>query len=91
MLLGLGAAGWNGIQVAALGEIGGTERAGSALGIALTVVFTASAIAPLAFGALADRTSLDTAWYAWTGLALCGILPVLWLRRVSGRLHFRDV
>jgi MFS family permease len=80
MLIGLGAAGWNGIQVAALGEIGGARRAGSVMGLALTVIFGASAVAPVVFGALADRTSLDTAWFAFGAFALLGVLPPMWLR-----------
>lgn len=83
MLLGFGAAGWNGLQVAALGEISGSERAGAGMGISLTMIFLASGLAPLAFGFVADHTSLDTAWYAWTFVALCGMLPVLLLRRAE--------
>jgi Na+/melibiose symporter-like transporter len=81
LFLGIGAAGWNGVQVAALGEIGGPTRAGSVLGIALTVIFGASAIAPVAFGAIADRTSLTTAWYVFATMALLGIIPPLLLKR----------
>lgn len=80
LLLGIGAAGWNGIQVAAIGEIGGARRAGSTMGLVLTVIFGASAIAPVVFGALADRTSLDTAWFAFGAVALLGVLPPIWLR-----------
>jgi ACS family hexuronate transporter-like MFS transporter len=80
MLIGLGAAGWNGIQVAALGEIGGMRRAGSVIGIALTVIFGASAVAPVVFGAIADRTSLTTAWYTFAWLSLLGVIPPLWLK-----------
>ena len=81
LFLGMGAAGWNGIQVAALGEIGGPTRAGSVLGIALTVIFGASAIAPVVFGALADRTSLTTAWIAFASVALLGVIPPVLLKR----------
>lgn len=80
MLIGLGAAGWNGIQVAALGEIGGTRRAGSVIGIALTVIFGASAVAPVVFGTIADRTSLTTAWYVFAAFSLVGVIPPLWLK-----------
>ena len=80
MLLGLSGAGWNGLFAAALAEVGGTERAASALGIGLTAVFGASAVAPTAFGALADVTSLHLAWGATATVALLGVVPVLWLR-----------
>jgi len=81
IFLGIGAAGWNGVQVAALGEIGGPARAGSVLGIALTVIFGASAIAPVAFGAVADHTSLPTAWTVFATLALFGVIPPVLLKR----------
>jgi MFS family permease len=80
MLIGLGAAGWNGIQVAALGEIGGTRRAGSVIGIALTVIFGASAVAPVVFGTIADHASLTTAWYVFAAFSLVGVIPPLWLK-----------
>jgi MFS transporter, ACS family, hexuronate transporter len=81
LFLGLGAAGWNGVQVAALGEIGGPARAGSVLGLALTVIFGASAIAPVAFGAIADHTSLKTAWTVFAAMALLGVIPPFLLKR----------
>lgn len=80
IVLGFSGAGWNGLMAAALAEVGGTERAASALGIALTAIFTASSFAPTAFGALADHTSLHVAWLAVAALALAGVTPVLWLR-----------
>ena len=80
IVLGFSGAGWNGLMAAALAEVGGTERAASALGLALTAIFGASALAPTFFGALADHTSLRIAWYAMSALALVGVAPVLWLR-----------
>jgi MFS family permease len=80
IVLGFSGAGWNGLMAAALAEVGGTERAASALGIALTAIFLASSVAPTAFGALADHTSLRVAWLAICALALVGVAPVLWLR-----------
>ncbi|HZX68192.1 MAG TPA: MFS transporter [Candidatus Elarobacter sp.] len=80
IVLGLSGAGWNGLMAAALAEVGGVERAASALGIALTAIFLASSIAPTAFGSLADHTSLRVAWLTIAALALVGVVPVLWLR-----------
>lgn len=80
IVLGFSGAGWNGLMAAALAEVGGTERAASALGIALTAIFLSSSVAPTAFGALADHTSLRVAWLAISALALVGVGPVLWLR-----------
>jgi MFS transporter, ACS family, aldohexuronate transporter len=88
IVLGFSAAGWNGLMAAAVSEIGGSERAASALGIALTAIFLASAAAPTGFGALADHTSLRVAWLATAALSVLGVAPVLWLRaqqRAAGR------
>ncbi len=80
MYVGFTGAGWNGVMAAALAEIGGADRAGSALGLALTALFAASAVGPIVFGALADHTSLAVAWWETAVLALIGTLPALWLR-----------
>jgi sugar phosphate permease len=79
-LLGCSGAGWNGLFATALAEVGGVERAASALGLGLTAIFAASAVAPTAFGALADASSLHVAWSVMAALALAGVVPVLWLR-----------
>ncbi len=79
-VLGFSGAGWNGLMAAALAEVGGVDRAASALGLALTAIFTASAIAPTGFGALADHTSLRVSWLVASALALAAMAPVLWLR-----------
>jgi MFS family permease len=80
IVLGLSAAGWNGLMAATISEIGGSDRAASALGIALTAIFLTSSVAPIPFGALADHTSLRVAWFAAAALAVVGVAPVLWLR-----------
>ena len=79
-LLGLTALGWNGLMAAALSEVGGAERAASALGLGLTAIFAASAIAPWIFGIFADRTSLGRCWAGVSMLAILAIVPVLRLR-----------
>ena len=78
--LGFFGAGWNGVMAAALAEIGGADRAGSAIGLTLTAIFTASAVGPIVFGAIADHTSLGAAWLVNAGVGALGVLPVLWLR-----------
>ena len=80
IVLGLSAAGWNGLMAATISEIGGSDRAASALGIALTAIFLTSSAAPAGFGALADHTSLRVAWLATAAIAVLGVAPVLWLR-----------
>jgi MFS family permease len=79
-LMGLTASGWNGLMAAALSEIGGTDRAASALGLGLTGIFAASAAAPWVFGLTADRTSLNVAWAGIAALSFVATAPVLWLR-----------
>jgi MFS family permease len=80
LFIGFSAAGWNGVMAAVLAEIGGADRAGSAIGLTLTAVFATSSAGPLLFGAIADRTSLHTAWMVNAAIGLLGVLPVLWLR-----------
>jgi MFS family permease len=80
LALGFFGAGWNGIMAAALAEIGGADRAASAIGITLTVLFSASAIGPLVFGSIADHFGLDRAWMANAAFGMLGVLPVLWLQ-----------
>jgi MFS family permease len=85
-LLGVTASGWNGLMAAALSEIGGPERAASALGLGLTGIFAASAVAPWLFGSIADRASLHWAWTATAVAVLLAALPVLWLRAQIARV-----
>ncbi len=80
LVLGFSGAGWNGLMAAALAEVGGVDRAASALGLALTAIFFASAMAPAVFGAIADQSSLHVSWTVVCALALLAIAPVLWLR-----------
>ncbi len=79
-LLGLTASGWNGLMAAALSEVGGTERAASALGLGLTAIFAASAIGPPVFGLVADHTSLNRAWAGISAITFLAVGPVVWLR-----------
>lgn len=85
LVLGFTGAGWNGVMAAALAEIGGANRAGSALGLTLTGIFAASAIGPLVFGSIADHHSLATAWIVTSIVTLVGVVPPLWLRFTSSR------
>ncbi len=79
-LLGLTASGWNGLMAAALSEVGGSERAASALGLGLTGIFAASAVGPSAFGLAVDQTSLHWAWTGMAAFSFIAAAPVLWLR-----------
>ncbi len=84
-LLGFSGAGWNGLMAAAMAEVGGSERAASALGLALSAIYGASAVAPSAFGALADHASLRESWLLMAGLSLLAVIPVLRLRLALAR------
>jgi ACS family hexuronate transporter-like MFS transporter len=84
-VLGFSASGWNGLFSAAQVEIGGVERAGSALGVALTGVFGMGIVAPPLFGALADARGFHTAWLSLAALAVLGLVPALLARRAMAR------
>jgi len=58
----------NGLAFTATGEIAGQARAGSAMGLQNTALFTAGAIAPVVFGAIAEHVG----WPA--GFALLAVL-----------------
>jgi len=75
--LGFSASSWNGVMATAMAEIGGPDYAGSVLGVALTFIFGASAVAPLLFGSLADARTLGAAWSALALVAAVGIVPAL--------------
>lgn len=55
VVFGLAAIGWNGVFVTLVSELAGHARAGSALGLSLTFVFSSITVAPPLFGLLVDR------------------------------------
>jgi len=81
-VLGLSAAAWNGLFAAVQAEIGGPERAGSSLGVGLTAIYGAGALAPPLFGALVDRAGFALAWHVLSAVVLLGVLPALTARRL---------
>jgi MFS family permease len=85
LVLGFTVAGWNGVMAAALAEIGGANRAGSALGLTLTAVFATSAVGPLVFGSIADHRSLAAGWLLTACVTLIGVAPAIWFRLTSAR------
>jgi MFS family permease len=87
-VLGFAAAGWNGLHSAAQVEIGGAERAGSALGVALTGLFAAGTVAAPLFGAFADAHGFRAAWLALAGFALLGFIPASLAGRAIARANF---
>jgi MFS family permease len=85
LVLGFAAAGWNGLFSAAQVEIGGKDRAGSALGVGLTGLFSTGIVAPPLFGALADAQGFRAAWVALAAFALVGLVPATLARRAMAR------
>ncbi|MBC5810974.1 MAG: MFS transporter [Candidatus Eremiobacteraeota bacterium] len=81
LVFGFAAAGWNGVHSAAQVEIGGPERAGSALGVALTGLFAAGVVAPPIFGKIVDVAGFQTAWLALAAFSLVGLIPAVFARR----------
>ncbi|TAM74011.1 MFS transporter [bacterium] len=81
-LLGISVAAWNGLFAAVQVEIGGADLAGSALGVGLTAIYGAGAIAAPLFGALVDHVGFPFAWHALAILTLLGVVPGLTARRL---------
>ena len=90
-VLGFGAAGWNGLNTTAQVEIAGPERAGSALGLVLTVVFSVGIVSAPLFGAIADARGLPAAWSALSVLSLTAVPFALAARRAMRRERARAV
>lgn len=85
VLFGVAAIGWNGVFVTLISELAGHARAGAALGLSLTFVFSSITVAPPLFGLLVDRYGS----YApvWRILALVVALgtALTWLIREGNR------
>ena len=87
-VLGVSAAAWNGLFATVQAEIGGHRLAGSAVGAGVTIIYIVGAIVPPLFGALVDRTSFSVAWQALAVIAMLGIVPGFFARRLLyGRQH----
>jgi MFS family permease len=62
-VFGFSMIGWNGIFLTLVAEIAGSNRAGMATGISLSIGFLGILLGPPAFGYLVDKTgSYSTAW-----------------------------
>lgn len=75
--LGFTAEGWLGLSVCAFAEIGGSENAGSALGVGLTWTLIAAFVTPALFGALAQTHGFAFAWRSLAFLEVIGVVPAL--------------
>jgi len=77
VMIGLSAAGWNGVFLAAVSEIGSLQTTGSIIGVSSTIIFVASALTPGTFGLIAQHASLAVAWYVFAAIAAIGVVPPL--------------
>ena len=80
VLVGAGALSlsWNGLSFTAAAELGGTGRAGAALGFQQTSLGVASAVTPIAFAAVVELTS-------WTvGFSLAAVAALLGTAVIRG-------
>lgn len=74
-LVGLCLVGYQGVSYALIGELGGKARAGTALGIMVTVNAAAATLGTPLFGYLADRSgSYSASWLALAGTLFLGVL-----------------
>jgi len=81
-LLGLSAAGWNGLYFAAVSEVAGAAAAATALGLGLMVTYLGPFVVPPLFGLLADYThSYEASWLALGAWAVLGTVLALIIRR----------
>lgn len=74
--LGFATMSWQGLYLTLVAEIVGTRRAGQAIGLTNTVVFSGIVLFPPVFGFIGDATA--TYRWAWIAAALLIIAP-LWL------------
>jgi sugar phosphate permease len=83
MLMGATVIGWNGLLLAYVAEQAGPRRAGTAIGLAVSVIFGGAVVVPPAFGWLVDRTgSYQPAWVVLAGVLLAGLALFPLMREV---------
>ncbi|HLI26154.1 MAG TPA: MFS transporter [Chloroflexota bacterium] len=82
--LGATVIGWNGVLFVYTAEQAGPQRAGTALGLLGTSVFTSAVLVPPLFGWLVDRLgSYTPAWLLLSGVLLAGLALFPFLREVE--------
>jgi MFS family permease len=85
-LSGVCLVGYQGVSYALIGEMAGRARAGSALGMMITVNAACATLGTPLFGYLVDRTgSYAFAWQALAGLLGLGIIGLATLLREPAR------
>lgn len=79
--IGLGAAGWNGVYIAAVAEAG-ADSVGGSTGMALTLVNVGGVLGPLGAGAIVEHLGgWAWAWPCCAGLSLLAALTLIFARR----------
>lgn len=82
--LGVSAIGWNGLLLAYIAEQAGPYRAGTALGLSLTMIFVSGVLAPPLFGLAVDRAgSYTPAWLGLSVVLLAGLALFPLMREVA--------
>jgi MFS transporter, ACS family, hexuronate transporter len=81
--MGASVIGWNGLLLAYVAEQAGPHRAGTAIGLAVSIVFIGAVVYPPLFGWLVDRTgSYQPAWLALAVILLGGLALFPFMREV---------
>ena len=79
--------GWNGIFLTLVAEIAGSDRAGTATGISLSIGFLGILLGPPAFGYLVDKTgSYSAAWFLFFLMAALATSLMGFVREPHGHL-----
>ena len=74
LFMGATVIGWNGLLLAYVAEQAGPHRAGTAIGLAVSIIFGGAVVVPPAFGWLVDRAgSYQPAWLALAAVLLASL------------------
>ena len=84
VVMGATVIGWNGLLLAYIAEQAGPHRAGTAIGLSVSIVFLGAVIYPPLFGWLVDRAgSYQPAWLLLAVFLLSGLVLFPCMREVS--------
>ncbi len=84
LVMGASVIGWNGLLLAYVAEQAGPHRAGTAIGLAVSIIFLGAVVYPPAFGWLVDRAgSYQPAWLALAAVLLAGLALFPSMREVA--------
>jgi MFS family permease len=72
LVLAFGALGFNGVVYLIAGELGGAHRAGAAVGLASTVVFSVGSLVGPLYGLLVEHAGYEAMYVVIAGCTLAG-------------------